>query len=126
MEFHIKPLGIDTFSLSADFFFLLRTLISCLLSRNFVGTLPVVIGFISSAYMCSFWLQLFREDFLAVQFLDGLYKVLFYGPGPHWWLVLLSCIGFFYFFNRDETSADDIKHCHELDEFVSTYIRDNY
>lgn len=125
-SFILSPLALIPLVCLLIFCFLLRTLISCLLSRNFVGTLPVVIGFISSAYMCSFWLQLFREDFLAVQFLDGLYKVLFYGPGPHWWLVLLSCIGFFYFFNRDEKSADDIKHCHELDEFVSTYIRDNY
>lgn len=103
-----------------------------------------IIAFISATYMCSAWLQVGREiveagdeigkmvgasTSTASWFInESFFKVLFYGPGLHWWLVLPAFFSLFYCFNSwTSAETDDMtSHCHELDEFVSDYIRQHY
>ncbi|WP_429182374.1 hypothetical protein [Aeromonas salmonicida] len=107
----------------------LRSLIRGLLSKNRDEILEDVIGFISSAYMCNFWIQVYlynskcNDNIFDV--LSGCRRIVFYGP--YWWFFLPAFIGFLYYFRNTETSADDIKsHCYELDKLVRDYIHENY
>ncbi|MFQ2036161.1 hypothetical protein ACK34X_04190 [Aeromonas veronii] len=101
------------------FFITLRNLIF----RTRVQT--SIIWFISATYMCSAWLQVFREDFSSWFINESFFKVLFYGPGLHWWLVLPAFFGFYYgaYIGSSAETDDMTSHCHALDEFVSDYIR---
>ena len=104
-----------------------------------------IIGFISATYMCSAWLQVWREIVEAGDELvkmvgdyststaswfinESFFKVLFYGPGLHWWLVLPAFFSLFYCANSGSSAETDdmTSHCHALDEFVSDYIRQHY
>ncbi|MEB8286607.1 hypothetical protein OKT24_12635 [Aeromonas veronii] len=104
----------------------LRSLIRGLLSTNRDEILEDVIGFISSAYMCNFWLQVYLYDSKCDSYMYGMLHCPIEFYGPYWWFVLPAFIGFLYHF-RSTSSADGIKsHCHELDKFVRDYIHENY
>lgn len=104
-----------------------------------------IIGFISATYMCSAWLQVWRKivetgddlgkmvgDYstsTASWFInESFFKVLFYGPGLHWWLVLPAFFSLYYCaYSGSSAETDDMtSHCHALDEFVSDYIRQHH